>query len=278
MLLCVATMAAGAGRVDAEGVRLWRRLLDEWDAVQTMSYRLRKAERLCHGELVREEVFIKLRKPDSFYIAGIAPRRGQEVIYVGSRDRNHLTVHPGHFPDFTLSLDIRGSLVTRRQHHIVAHSGLQYTLDGLRESLMAVRRGATHGELRYGGKTTLFGRPAQIVVMAAGDDDLVPLRAREDETLIAFGERIGQDPHVILCANPSVDSLTDELEARDYSVPVHYASKTELVLDDATGLPLRVTMWDAKANLYERYEYLEVKINPPLTDIDFNPDNPAYDF
>lgn len=277
-LLCAGTLAVGANAIDAEGVRLMRRLFDAWDAVQTMSYRLRKEERLRHGELVVEEVFIKLRKPDSFYIAALAPRRGQEVIYVGARDRKRLIVHPGRFPDFTLRLDIRGSLTTRRQHHTVAHSGLQYTLDNLRESLLAARQGATQGELLYGGKTVLFGWPAQIVVMAAADNDIVPLRAREDETLIAFGERVGQDPYVILYANPSIDSLTDELEARDYGVPVHYCAKTELVLDDATGLPLRITMWDARGNLYERYEFLEVKINPPMSDLDFNPDNPAYDF
>ncbi len=52
----------------------------------------------------------------------------------------------------------------------------------------------------------------------------------------------------------------------------------ELLLDKGHGLSLRTTISDWGGRLYEQYEHRDMVVNPPLTDADFDPENPAYDF
>jgi outer membrane lipoprotein-sorting protein len=249
-----------------------------WKAVDTLSYRLNKTERLRNGELVREAAFVKLRKPDSYYIAALEPKRGQEVIYVGRRDKARLVVHPGHFPDITLRLSVRSALATERQHHLVTHSGLQYTLDGLRRSLRAAQTAGDGSSVVYHGTAEVGGRACHVVELIAGRAKPKRVAAREGETLFDFAARVEQDAYVIYGANAEIDEPTDDLDAREYWVPAYYAGRSEWRVDAQTGLPLRVTFWDSRGRLYERYEYVGMKVNPPLTGRDFDPDNPDYDF
>ncbi|MEZ4318297.1 MAG: DUF1571 domain-containing protein [Myxococcota bacterium] len=54
-----------------------------------------------------------------------------------------------------------------------------------------------------------------------------------------------------------------------------YAHRVEICLDDATGLPARLKIWDhedGSVRLVESYEYRDLKVNPGLTDADFDPD------
>jgi hypothetical protein len=75
-------------------------------------------------------------------------------------------------------------------------------------------------------------------------------------------------------------------------VQITYAEKTDdvryqssrLYIDNATSLPVRLQNWDfaAKAGgepvLVEDYYYSNLKTNVGLKDIDFDPENTAYDF
>jgi hypothetical protein len=273
--LSVGLVVAGA---DPHAVLEIERMFDAWHRVDALSYRLDKTERLRGGELVHEAAFVKVRKPDSYYIAAPEPRRGQEVIYVGARDEDRFVVHPGRFPDITLELAVRGGLATRRQHHLVTHSGLQYTIDGLRQSLLAAREGGDDGRIVYTGTRVVGGRRCHAIETFAGSAKPANIAARDGEPLFDFAERVGQDAYVIYASNPEIDDVTDELGARDYVVPAYYSSHSEWMLDEETSLPLRVTFWDTRGSLYERYEYTGMRINPPLTDLDFDPENPRYDF
>ena len=60
--------------------------------------------------------------------------------------------------------------------------------------------------------------------------------------------------------------------------------KAQVLIDDEFNLPVRYTSYDwpsspgAKPQIIEQYTYLNLKVNVGLTDEDFNPKNPAYNF
>ncbi|MBI3178797.1 MAG: DUF1571 domain-containing protein [Deltaproteobacteria bacterium] len=243
-----------------------------------MTYRLEKQERLCDGELVVEEAAIKLRKPASFYIAALKPRRGQEVIYVRERDPRRLIAHPGSFPDVTVRLNIKGGMATDRQHHMITHTGFDYTVLALKRGLQRAKVQPQGERLEHAGGGTLFGRPVEWVRMHAGTAAPRQVEAKKGEALLDFADRVEQDAYVILCANPDLDGLDETLSARAYTVPYYYASKTEIAVDRETHLPLRLAFYEPAERLYERYDFMDVVIDPPPSDSDFDPDNPAYDF
>ena len=62
-------------------------------------------------------------------------------------------------------------------------------------------------------------------------------------------------------------------------------ARVEVLYDRDTRIPLRIANYDWPANgdegdfkLAERYEYDDLVLAPPLSDLDFDPANPVYDF
>lgn len=51
-----------------------------------------------------------------------------------------------------------------------------------------------------------------------------------------------------------------------------------LYLDQILGVPIKVSIYDALDALAEEYVFHQISINVGLTDQDFDPDNPEYDF
>ena len=95
------------------------------------------------------------------------------------------------------------------------------------------------------------------------------------------GGQISSDggAHNIFYLNPSIDDVGDILKrGHPYIVPYYYGSKTELWLDRASGLRVKELHWDTQNQLYEKYEYYDLVVNVPLSDLAFDPKNPEYDF
>ena len=190
-----------------------------------------------------------------------------------------MIVHPGHFPDITLSLDIEGNLAAKNQHHTVAEVGFDETLRVLRADLALAQKEPRGERLEWLGARKFDGRAVEVVSLVAGSRPGRNEAARGHESLFAFARRVGMEPYVIFVANPSPSSLTSKLEAgREYAVPAYRASRTEYWFEVETGMLLKQIAWNAQNELYESYEHYEMRLNPQLTDADFDRDNPAYGF
>lgn len=262
---------------DPKAEALLARFAERWAATKTLTYRFAKRERMRDGKVIEEQARVKLRAPNTVYIAAVKPRVGQEVIYAPARDRRRLVAHPGTFPDVTVRLDIHGGLATKGQHHPVSHSGFEYTLRTIERAVKRAKAAPAGERLEYRGAGVVHGRKVEIIALHTGTRPPRKAMARDDESLFAFAEREGADPYLVLMHNPEIDALDDELEEREYVVPAYYGKSTELKLDVEHGLLLEQTVWD-EAGVYEHYEFFDLVVDPPLTDADFDPENPAYDF
>lgn len=58
----------------------------------------------------------------------------------------------------------------------------------------------------------------------------------------------------------------------------YYSHRALLCINLETHLPNQLKIWDTQNRLIEFYQYLGLKTNVGLTDEDFNPENPEYDF
>lgn len=58
----------------------------------------------------------------------------------------------------------------------------------------------------------------------------------------------------------------------------YYAPRAKICFNAKTRMPTRVTIWDDEDNIVEDYSYADVRLNPGLTDADFDPENPNYNF
>ncbi|MEX2146390.1 MAG: DUF1571 domain-containing protein [Candidatus Rokuibacteriota bacterium] len=58
----------------------------------------------------------------------------------------------------------------------------------------------------------------------------------------------------------------------------YYAYRAVVGIDVQTHLPVTATIFDAEGRMVEDYAYRDVRLNPPLTALDFDPANPEYRF
>lgn len=281
-LMCLVTLPLAAEGdplfVDPRALAAVEHFERTWRAAKSATYRIVKKERMRSGELITEELAIKYQKPGRAYVRMIQPIAGREIIYDRTKNPKKLVVHNGQFPDLTLKLDIYGGLATKNQHHTIENLGFDQALTIFRKALEEAKREG-HGErLEYAGEGTFAGRRVHKVVMRTGKRKAKRVTAREDESLFAFAERVGQDPYVIYMANQNIRSLHSELdEGESYVVPPYYAERCESWHDVETGMPLRQVMYNGD-KLYESYEHYDIVLDAELTDRDFDPKNPAYNF
>lgn len=277
ILLALALIAAPA--LDPQAKAAIDRYDKAYAEMKTLQYKFKKQERMRDGTVIREEAFCKFRKPGDVYLAALKPKVGQEVIYRPSVEKNKLTVHPGSFPDVTLNLDVHGSLTTKNQHHPVYHTDFGYGLSVLKRALGENGAGQNGEKAEYKGIETRNGRKAEIVLLTVGNKPPKRVAANKGESVFSFAKRVGQDAYIIFDANESIGALSDKLdEGETYVVPAYYGEKTEMAIDLETGFLVSQTVYNGDGEIYEKFEYSEMVVNPPLTDLDFDPKNPAYKF
>jgi len=282
VLVAVAAPAGAAepgapAGASAEAVTALTDLLASIDAVRALTYHFVKRERLRDGTLTDSEHEVKWLAPGRVYMKTLRPRPGQEVLFDPTRDARRLIVHTGRFPDFTLHLDVDGSLATSGEHHLVSHVGLAYIATVLRRSAERVRR-EPMGETARLERRCEGGACRDRLVLVAGTRPPARVMAEAGEAVVAFAERAGVDPYLVVYTNPDVDGLSSHLRRREYVVPAYYGSRTEVVIDPSTRLPLAQTVWDDQGRLYEDYRFDELRCDPPLVEADFDPANRTYGF
>ena len=124
----------------------------------------------------------------------------------------------------------------------------------------------------HGNRHSIFDLPFPAIVKNFTDSATLiranpALRARIDD--LGEQRRLGETGHCY------------HLQLPKKQEPRLYAAETELCVSLRTGLPLTIKSWDEEDGafrLVEDYGYENVRVNVGLTDLDFDPDNPAYGF
>ncbi|NMB76791.1 MAG: DUF1571 domain-containing protein [Myxococcales bacterium] len=235
-----------------------------------------KQERFKKETGPRERMQIKFARPFKVYVKYLEPFAGREIIFVRGSNDNQLKVHKGSFPDINVNLDPRGSMAMGGNHHSIFDFGLENTIKVAAKNLrLAMQR--KEGTFDVSEGPAVGGRQT-LRIQASFPKAGATIKVGADEDLWKIATRTGQDMYLILYANPEYDEPDDPDEGDSVWVPRYYGARAEFLVDRETNLPLRVTIWDWKGQVYETFEYQDLKLNPGLTSRDFDPANPAYKF
>lgn len=186
-------------------------------------------------------------QPMSVYLEFLRPASsaGREVIWVEGWNKGKLIAHEGGMANIVrLSLDPTGFLAMRGNRYPLTEIGLENLVRQLiaRSEMIAEAGGA---EVSFVEDYLFDGRPCLLIQVrpyantAAGDAEV----------------------------DPAIDFWL-----------------AEIALDTERGVPLRYAAYGVPENpgeeppLLEEYAYRDVRLNVGLTDADFDPDNPAYNF
>lgn len=251
--------------------RSLRAIADVKDYAGTMRTRERFGNRI-----VSKTLAYKFARPFKVYIKYVKPHAGREAIYVRGWNNNEIRVHKGSFPDITINPAPLSDRAMEDTHHPILTFGLE---NMTRISAQNIRKGIRLDSVRVkvsdGG--ILFGHPVWVVEAWFPKGGRY-MKAKKRETLWEIAMRTGQNMFVIMHHNDAYDE-PDNVKAGDsVFIPRHYAGRVEYFVAKDTWIMIKATSWDHAGRLFESYEYPKLNLNPGLTDLDFDPDNPNYDF
>lgn len=227
-------------------------------------------------ELVQQKLEFKFSRPFKVYVKYLEPHAGREGMFVRGSNRNRLRAHKGSAPDIAVSVSPYGRAAMEDNHHPITSFGLERMLEIAAQNISrAIHRGDALLDLSDAG--VVNGEPTwRIDVESRAEGRTVTAKRGED--LWELARRARQDMYVILHHNVDIDSPTDLSEGQKVFVPHYYARRGHYYIGKRSFMLLKAESWDHRGDLYERYEYTALELNPGLADRDFDHRNEEYDF
>lgn len=220
-------------------------------------------------------MFIKYSNHHIYMKALEGSNRGAELIFAPGWNKNKVRIHKGSFPDITLSLDPHGSLLMGGNHHPIEHAGLHQMAAAVAEN---GRRARSDPETSFQliGEIKVHGQATWLLELKTPSKTKVET-VQPGEDLWHFADRVGIAPCMILLANDLKDAGKVS-PGKSLLVPIYYGTRVELGLSQETKLPTLLKVYDQHGQLYEWYEIFDLDTKAVLSDSDFDPKNPAYNF
>ncbi|MEJ2129222.1 MAG: DUF1571 domain-containing protein [Woeseiaceae bacterium] len=285
------------GPAAADGAADVLSLLDEmeqnWSRVEDYTKRVEKTERLVDGDVTKQVILIKYRRPGDFYMKVLeGPNKGGELIWPVREGSDLAVAHAGGFKGgvakFLVKTVIFRKIVPTEfalddpqigewQHQTVPDTSIGATIEQIARN---VRLAVENGE----GQVVLaqdceVGEPCPLRLdfeFPAGSGQ--QLVVSDGETLWSIAEAYDRPMYVIWYNNPQVKGPRKLKAGTTLFIPTYYAASGSVWVAPESLLPTRIEIFDASGKLYERYNYSDVQINVGLTDLDFDPQNADYRF
>lgn len=251
-----------------------------YERVKDYSATFLKQERIDGRLLSLERIEYKFRKPNDIYMKWLnRPYKGQEAIYRQGNGTDKMTVHKGGLLGvFTLNIDPKGARAMKNQHHPIYESGIGATIALVKRGLLTGIKRKEY-DVSYEGKKLLDGRETMVIEGRFPERcEGITHTVQEGENLWVIAEKYNQDMYVILHNNDRIRDPKDIKAGTKLLVPYHYCQRIVIYIDRESAILVKVDIFDWEGNLYETYQYTDLKINLGLTDRDFSSDNPAYNF
>lgn len=252
------------------------KMLESVNNIKTLTYTLKKTERV-KNELLKGEQNVKLElNPKKAYVYVQAPNKGVEVLWLEGLNNGHALINPNGFPYVNVNFSPHSTHLRKNNHHTLHELGFDY-IAGIIKNIM-VQSGAKVSEyFQYGGLVTFDNRTCHKIDIDYKPFKYVKYKVLKGEDLLTIANKYKISEYMILELNPTISSYYDVSENQVITIPESYARRTILFIDQENYLPLVQRIYDDKG-LYEQYEFHSLKLNPEIDPKEFTKDFPGYKF
>jgi LysM repeat protein len=207
------------------------------------------------------EIAAAWTRPGRFELRFVrGPGQGREVVYAPDTGDPKLRVRMGTFPWLRLGLDPFGGNAMKDQLHPITETSLVFFVETVAANV-ALAQGRGEGVARVAGEEDFDDRPCWKVEMEAPGDGVEHVLAA-GETLWDVARRHGQSIAPILQANRGLGwrQIGDARPGQRVFVPRYYAGRIEMWISKDLKLPLKALIYDARGNLFERFEHRGLRV------------------
>jgi hypothetical protein len=242
------------------------------EALQTVLFDLKIEER-CAGKMRVSTSKVKLRRnPQAIYMK----LNGPELLYVKGTNDDKVLVNPAGFPYMDINLDVNSATLHKDQHHTLNEVGFDFLAEIIKDAV--VRTGPKFDEyFKYNGEANWNGIPCYQVTVTDMDYKFITYVAKKGDTPISIARRLKLSEYKIGELNKTAEYDGPLKEGKALILPTSYARITELLIDQKSFLPLSTKVYD-NTGLFEAYEYLNLKVNPPFASDEFTKTFKGYGF
>ena len=255
---------------------LLKNMKPSWKKVSDYTCESRAQQRV-DGKLYETQISIfKFRKATDMYAKRLnEPNKNAEAIYRGATwNEGKIKGNKGSFPNLTVSIDPYAKLALIGQNHPMSHFSLGWFIDMMLSDFNKARSEGVDA-IKEAGTGTVDGRACTKVSFTTNPKAGAWYTPQKKDTWFSIAKANNSDFTILRYNNPG--KKPGDTSAKIW-IPTYYASKWEICIDDASGLPIEYKNWDASGNVFEIYSYHKLKLNTGLTDLDFDPDNEAYNY
>ena len=250
------------------------KMITSVSAGKSFEYTMKQTERI-DGKLYVNKIFTQVNEnPKKVFIDNIeGANEGVQVLYVkGERDNKALINKL-----FGVKLSPFNSLIRKNQHHTLLESGFGLLLSSIKDAkARATSQGKFNEVFQYVGTVTYDGKACYKLILNDPTFTYVNYTIASGESLYSIAMKKNVCEQLIIEKN-NLSGFGSAKSGNTILIPSSYAKKTVLYIDKATNYPIYQEMYDDKG-LFEKYEFSGMKINPNFTNMDFNEDNPKYNF
>lgn len=253
------------------------KMLEATAKIKTISFTQRSWERFTDKTIYSEDKQKINTTPFKLYNCNIKPTAGIEVLFNAEKDAKNATVNPNGFPWTNLTLDPKGDIMHKNQHHSLFDAGFSFTASVIKNAYTKAQAIGFEKIFSLKKDTVYEGHVCYVVKVTAPDYKYVDYTVKPNETMIDIAHKNFVNEYQILSHNPSKSDYDDVKTADVIKIPSAYAKVTYLLIDKVTFLPWVQIMYDEKG-VFEKYEYTNLKLNPVFSVEEFTVDFKNYNF
>lgn len=242
---------------------------------KTYEYTMIQTERI-NGKNVRNKIFTKVNvNPVKVFVDNIeGDNAGTHVLYVHGENSNKALVSVL----WGVSLSPFNSKIRANQHHTILDSGFGLLQSSIKDG---IKRADAQKEFntvfKLAGEVTYDGRKCYKVVIDDPTFAYEKYTIKGGESLYDISIKRNVCEQLIVERNANLKNFDSAKDGLVIEIPTSYARKTVLYIDKLNYHPIYQEMHDEKG-LFEKYEFLGLKVNPKFADNEFKKDFPSYKF
>ncbi|MCB0538884.1 MAG: DUF1571 domain-containing protein [Bacteroidetes bacterium] len=178
---------------------------------------------------------------------------------------------------FGIKLSPFNSLIRKNNHHTVLESGFGLVLKSIKGAKQrAIQEGRFNEVFQLAGSVTFDGQSCYKIIITDPTFTYVDYTIKSGETLYSISMDKAINEQLIVEKN-GFSNFNSGSAGQTIKIPSSYAKKSILYINKSTFFPVYQEMHDDKG-MFEKYEFLGLKVNPTFTTVDFSEDNPKYNF